>query len=319
MVYKKIISIVLVVFIAACSTSKPNFIIATHDPLLDNNNGPALIVDVCIKADVIGDDDYFVVEEAKTGARELIKNSKECLNCYGIESDLELIPFVCGTLHDVETSPKNFAGKIGAQVEKGHQPFACIDRIKSDDEYLEALKKSVTFVFQKSLQNAQTKLDKKKFKLNSKNNSSIFISEEDFKAATAIIAERTNKETAIIMGIMGNKLSKGKSLTTGALKFSVGIATGLATYGTLPSFAAGATTYQPYIISFPVGDKDQWQMYGGFLNLKSGEVLWTNVAFGYNDPIETKAFSKTQNLEWFFKDLVVKPSKEWVPPGYCKK
>ena len=111
--FRTLVLIIIACSLMACAGSPPASQRLSSHSELSGGSGPALLVDVCVNEDVIGDDDYFVVKEAKEGATAIADATERYLQLNGFRLSLKLIPFVCGALHDVQNRPKRVARAVG--------------------------------------------------------------------------------------------------------------------------------------------------------------------------------------------------------------
>ena len=145
------IGIVFIMVLTGCASQKQKFIVA-HDPIMDQDGGVVLIADVCVKQDVIGDDDYFVITEAKEGAKALLSAARKYLEEKQVKVRTELIPFVCGVFsHGDNNASLKVAERVGGEIKESRPPFAVAPEMSNDPELVDALGKLATDSFQQSM------------------------------------------------------------------------------------------------------------------------------------------------------------------------
>jgi hypothetical protein len=288
----------LMVLTGCAGTPKQKYVVA-HDPIMDQSGGVVLIADVCIKQDVIGDDDYFVIAESKEGAKALLSSARSFLEEKQVNIHSELVPFVCGSLaHGDKNASLKVAERIGGEIKESQPPFAVAQEISSDPELADALGKLAASAFQHSLiQKANNEAMKAKKALPEP--PPMVVSPEELKAATNLIAAKMNAATVLYLGVNGTSISTGKAFAQGLLNVSVGLVTGVAT--ALASGGMVSVWYMP-------GHGVDWRyMAGGLVNLSSGECAWTGWASCPGDPLKAKVVAEQENLNAMLFNLVHKP------------
>jgi hypothetical protein len=291
--------IVFVMVLTGCASPKQKFIVA-HDPIMDENGGVVLIADVCVKQDVIGDDDYFVIAEAKEGAKALLSSARKFLEEKQVMIRNELIPFVCGAFsHGNNNASLKVAERIGEEIKESRPPFAVAPEIGNDPELVDALGKLATDSFQRSMIQ-KTNDEAKRTRKALPGQPPIIVSPDELKAATKLIAEKMGVSSVLYLGVNGTSISTGKAFAQNMLKISVGMVTGVAT-----GLATGGLFWVAYM---PGGDVDWRYMTGGLVNLNSGECSWTSWASGPGDPLKPKVVAEERLLNTMLFSLVHKPA-----------
>lgn len=291
----------LVCLVAACSALPPKSQRLLHHSELEGASGALLMVDVCLNEDLLGDDDYFVVKEAKEGAQALMNAMARYLNATGLSVGTKLIPFVCGALHDPINEPKRVADSIGGAVAKTKQPFGITDELARDPEYLGALQKLATYIFQGAI---VAKSDAAAIK--SKASVSLsFVSSDEASSAASIVAARTHRSSIIYIGVTGNSLSTGKAATLGIARFAVGLAISLAVG---PIMTVGDTSYGLVVI--PGGPADARQMVAGLVDLRSGVLIQSSIVHAGGDPIKPEILTRPDAIQLLLRDLVFTNAKQ---------
>ncbi|MCK5504855.1 MAG: hypothetical protein KAJ10_06815 [Thermodesulfovibrionia bacterium] len=290
------------VLLTACITVAPPTIQRlSHYSELKDEAGTLLVVDVCLKIDTVGDDDYFVIKNAKEGAQAFVNVASQYMLASGLTVVDELF-FVCGALHDNINTPKRIAKTVNGDVELIKQPFAIDNSLMQDAEYISALQDMATFAYQsailKSISIKESNGSSKKLYSSEKtevtdsqdpsSTSKLFISPERVKAAFSVVAERSHRSSLVYIGITGNSRSSGKKLALGSASFLIGMSTGLATgVSVVPFFPADANI-----------------MTAGLINLQSGTLIKSNLVQINGDPMNPEVLAQSYKAHLLLRDLI---------------
>lgn len=274
----------------SCGTPSMVRYVHHHDPIMDKNDGVVLLIDVCNQVDVAGQGDYCIIEESKEVASAIAEPFKTYLEQNGVWVKTEMIPFVCGAYDNPENLPSKVSENIGEDVSEARRPYGIADEFKEDQEYLNALTTLSSYIMEKTLSaNAE--------------NPTPIVDKNQFIDAAKTVKSRTNASSLVYVGVKGRKISGGKKFAQGLLRFTVGVATAVATAGM-------GTGY--YVSYMPGGNVDGRLSIAGMVNLETGELSWKNYNSAQGDPLKTEAMTKYYNIDLLMKDLVYE--KEIIAP-----
>lgn len=298
-----LIGLGLALLLVACAHTPKQAYTVAHDPVMDQNGGVVLIADVCVQKDVVGDEDYFSIAEAKEGAKALLASARSYLQQKQVQVRTELIPFVCGSLaYGNSNTSFKVADRVGGEIKRARPPFAVDPGIKDDPELVDALAKVSADAFQRSTLRRVNDQAKQTRKAGSQP-PPVAVSPEELAAASRLIAEKMNASSVIYLGVNGTSISTGKAVGQGILSAAVGMATGVAT-----GLATGGMVSVMY---FPGYTVDWRYMSCGLVNLDAGQCSWSGWASAPGDPMKPKVVGESKLLETMLHDLVHKP----VPSG----
>jgi hypothetical protein len=286
---------VLCVLFAACSAAPPKNQRVTNDPLLYRDGGVLLVADVCIQQDALGDaHDYFVITEAKAGAQALLDATREYLVNNGIQVSAELIPFVCGAIHDSNNMQFRVATHVNGDVSVGQQPFGVFDEIKDDPDYVNALSTASTYTFQYAMMpSAGSNADSNK---SSSQPPTQLVSSKEFKTAIAQIALRTHASSLLFLSVAGTGTSSGKkTMRVVGNSIIVGILPALVDAGPRTGYHAMPILGHP--------DGMLW-MAGVLVDLKTGALIWSNGVSAYGNPIKPDVVANVKAVKLLLRDLI---------------
>lgn len=295
MFVRNLVTIIVLLAATGCaSTPKVNYI-QHHDPIMDQNGGVVLLVDACDQIDVIGDNDYYVINESKEIAGALVTEIRTYLEQNGVSVSTEIIPFVCGAFDNPENPPAKVAEEAGEKVDEVCKPYCVADEFKNDPGYLNALTSLSTYVFERGMITIMEDYARKKKKLDEFKRPAFIVEDDQFRGAIDIIKARTNASSLLYVGLKGIKVSGGKKFGQGLLSFTVGMATAVATAGL-------GTGY--YLAFMPGGDNDYKYAIAGLANLETKELTWRTWTTKACNPLKTKCASNPKEIERLLKDLV---------------
>lgn len=203
----------------------------------------AIINDVCIARDAIGSDDYFSIEDSQVAESFMLAGAKEYLQQKGYEVVLQQSPFV-GAFKKPDTLFK-VAQREGTEVSDKYSPFYISDSLLTDEPYKQALIKVITQVLQSVEQQESSP-------------SEVFLSKENMQKSLDVIAKRTDADIVLFLIGQGVIVPKGKS-----------VAQGITTAAITTALTLGWFTYARWNVSY-------LDTYAGLVDLKTGEVLWSN-------------------------------------------
>ncbi len=287
----------LLVLVGGCASHPPKFVTTAHDPLLDKNGGVVLFVDTCIKRGAVVSGDCVVVEESRAGAEALLDVVRNYLSANGVRVRTAFIPFVCGALADSENSPQKVANNLNDNVRDGQRPFDVSEDLGSDSNYVHALTKVGTFAFQHPFLPKQ--------EVTSASNDSTdkqmpLVTVEQFRAATAIVAAKTQASSILYIGVSGLSRSTGQNILRGIGSAIIGTVVGVATGG---------------IIVMPGPVPDSRLMSAALIDLETAEVEWSNAVRAHGDPVKPDVIAAQSPIELLLSHLVHKEASTWSPPG----
>lgn len=279
-----------------------------HNPAISKAAGNLMIVDVCLRKDDYGDNDYFAIEESREGATALMNATIQYLEAGGIKIDSKFVPFVCGALHDPNNKPKFVAEAVGDEPSWVSQPFSVASELEHDPEYLAALQNISTFVFQSALFES-TKLDAdkidspyislKRATLDADKIESPYISLEEARAAAALVKARSRRSNLFYIGVTGRSLSTGNAAASQMARFVTGVAISTAIG---PIFTVGDTSYGAVFV--PGGPTDAHQAVAGLVDLDSGTLVKTNVIHAGGDPMNQEVLTRPRAIHLLLSDLI---------------
>ena len=279
--------------ILGCATTTPKreFVLG-HDPLMDQNGGVLLMVDSCILREaMLKTNDCYVVAESKAAAQELLRVSRKYLFDNGVQIHSELIPFVCGALHDANNSPQRVADRIDGPVSMTQQPFCIANEFSNDQEYVTALRNLSTYAFQNAKGPKTTKAANAGATAPSSTGHPQYVAPGDLKTAAALISARTSASSVLYLGMLGKSRTTEKAIAQDVGDVLVGAAIGL---------VLGNVVYVP-------SHNDTSEMCAGLLNLDSGELIWSNCTSPIGDPAKPGTIAQPMMIEALLFDLVHRP------------
>jgi len=241
--------ILLILFLSSCAT-KPRPPInkfvrlgSTYEERIPQVKNIGIINDVCLVRDAVGSDDYFSIDDSKLAESFMLEGAKVYLEQKGYQVDFQFSPFVCA----FKTPEKEFkvADKKGTEVSDRHSPFFTSESLSDDKAYKQTLINAIRQV-QLAVEQKQNAP------------SGIVSFNEKTQKSLKLIAEHTKTETVFF--IVGNGV-----VVPGGKSFGQAVATGVAT-GVL---TLGMVTYSKYDVSY-------LDTYVGLVDLKNGNMLWSN-------------------------------------------
>jgi hypothetical protein len=295
MCLKRLFIILLIgALLAGCSATPPRSGRVSHDPLLDRGNGVLVMLDVCIQQDALGDaDDYFVISESRKGAQALLNASRKYLVDNNISVTAEIIPFVCGARHDANDMPQKIANHRNGTVNNARQPFDTTETIKADPVYADALSKASTYIFQYVMTKALKANESSRQSVDPE--PAVLVTDEEFRAAVALIAERTNVSSIFYIGVAGTSITSGKVAAQHIGRVIIGMATGLATGGLGTNFG---------LIFIPGYQIDGRIMVAALVDPQSSQLTWSNSVRAGGDPAEPEVVANTDALALLLRGLM---------------
>jgi hypothetical protein len=288
---------IAILMVAGCASAPKMTSIQQHDPILDQKGGVVLLVDVCDQIDVVGDDDYFVVNESKEVAKALVKGIRTYLEQNGVQVLSAITPFVCGAFDTPENPPKKFADKAGGIVSEAPKPFGVADEIAHDAEYLNALTTLSTYIHERKMLDIVRYYAKQKRVKNGPQDTVPIINEDRFMEASNVVKAKTDASSILYVGLKGTKISGGKKFAQGLASFTVGMATGIATAGLGTGF---------WIAIMPGHSTDWKYSSAGLVNLESGKLVWSSWSSLQGNPLTPEAVAKPGDTNLLLKGLVLK-------------
>lgn len=256
--------------------------------------GTLLLVDVCLNYSAMGTGDYFVIAEARKGAEALQAATRTFLEAVDMRARTELIPFVCGALHDPVNAPKRVADGIGHPIDMRPQPLWVAPNLAADTAYVDALQTLATGLFRHSVA------------ANGKEKSSGSVSPTDdghARSAAALVAERSGRSSLLYLGVTGHSLSPGMATATGIARVMAGVALSVAVG---PVFTAGGTQYG--VVFVPGGPADKRRMAAALYDLKQSRIVRSGVIEGGGDPTKPEVIAEQDGLTLLLRDLLLSPA-----------
>lgn len=275
--------ILLILFLSSCATKpRPPIIKSvrlgyTYEERIPQVKNIGIINDICLVRDAVGSDDYISIEDSKLAESFMLKSAKVYLEQKGYQVDFHSSPFVCA----FKTPEKEFkvADSKGAEVLDQHSPFFTSESLSDDKAY----KQSLIYAIRQVQQAVEQK---------QKAPSEIVLFDEKTQKSFKLIAEHTKTETVLFL--IGNGV-----IVPGGKSFGQAVATGVIT----GVFTMGMVSYSRYNVSY-------LDTYVGLVDLKNGEMLWSN-SFGWKqvNPIKQDFYLS----RWARTALYYIPTKESPP------
>jgi hypothetical protein len=265
-----------------------------HDPILDQNGGPLVFVDVCNEIDAVGDNDYFAVSESKEVSHALGEGVEDYLNKNGVTVRATINPFVCGALDKPGNPPSKYAEKRGEDVAEAPRPYGISEEVNGDLEYINSLSTLSTYVQERNLLAAAKSYSKNKDAFKELKQ---IVSDEELAGACTVIREKSGAGSLLYVGMAGTKLTGGKKLAQGLASFTIGMITAIATAG------LGTGYYYMYM---PGRNVDWKYSNTGLINLESCKMTWTNWTGRRGNPLEPKEVASQDNMQALLRELVFK-------------
>ena len=282
---KRLSLILLCVLLQGCAAAAPpTSRMLTQHPELKDKAGVLLMVDVCIKRDTVGDDDFFVIENSQLGAATVVKAVTDYFSEIGLTPREKIVPFICGALHDSENLPKKVADRLDGRVEEKIQPFAVDPALEQDSQYVAALQHIATHANQSALSGNNAEL-----------NAQLLADMEKTKTSAAVVAMHSDCSSLIYLGIFGNSLTKGKAFAQGVGQFAVAFTTGMVTAMSTGGYG---------LLIFPHAEKDGYQMTAALMDIGSGSILASNVVHGNGDPMNPEVISQRDPIHLLLREVV---------------
>lgn len=312
----KLTIILTSISLGACAAAvPPKFISSGHNPIIDREGATTnLLVDVCVRYDALGDsEDRFLGADSRTIASEVAANSAAYLSQNGIQLKNTLAPFVCGAVHNGVNEPQRYSYRPEDPISSSAQPLDLSAEASGDASYASALRDISTYIFNKALESGTVKA------INIfAGDTPYSVSQSEFSAAARIVANRLGQPTLLYIGITGIRQSQGKSVlqAAAATALSAGLAAASATAiqqssGTMMT-QSGQLFKPPVVVLYPVYRPSTGiaisQIVAGLVDLRSGDLVWTNSLSGTDT-------SHPDSLGLLLLNIAHKPSEAWSPPG----
>lgn len=284
------ICVFMILVLAGCATP-PKSRQVSYDPLLGRQGGVLLLVDSTVQIDVLAGDDYFVVDEAKSGGQAAISLLRNYIEDRGIHVCGEAVTVGSARLN-VDNSPIVVADNVGGPTRRVRQPLWFSESITNDPQFINALGVISTYAFER----AAVTTDKAKAENNtSKSNIAQLSTINDFRNAAEVIKAKTHASSVLFVGILGKSRSQAKALVQSVGSFAVGMGTAFLTAGL-------GTGY--YLMFMPGHELDGMVMEGALIDLESGQLSWSNTVKTSGDPIKSENMANPQNYYLLFHDLL---------------
>lgn len=286
----RVLSVALLLLVGACGTPAPptSRRVIAHESAADSA-GTMLLVDVCLNYSPLGTDDYFVIANARQGADALAAAARQFFDAGNdVRIRTQLVPFVCGALHDTGNAPKRVAPNVDGEVRVQPQPLWVAPDVAADPEYAAALTVLSSHLFQSSLVPAGT---------------AAAAVPQAVRDAAAVVAGRSGRSSLIYVGVTGHSLSTGKAAAMGAARIATGVALSLAVG---PVFTSGGASYG--VVFVPGGPVDKRQMVAALFDLRQATVIRSNVIHGGGDPMDATVLASREAVQLLLRDVAFAPT-----------
>ena len=280
------------VLLTACSTAAP----PTSRRLVAHASaagatGTLLIVDVCLNHSPLVEGDYFVISQARQGAQALMAATAQYFDASDVRIRSQLIPFVCGALHDEANAPKRVAQAIDGDVSARPQPVWIAPEVAADAEYRDALHTLSTYIFRQGLALAAPQASASAAAPNAAPPAGV-------RQAAAVVAQRSGRSSLIYVGVTGHSLSTAKAATLGVARVAAGVALSLAAG---PIFTAGGMSYS--VVFVPGGPVDKRQMVAALFDLQQATLVRSNVIHSGGDPMKPEVLAGRDAVQLLLRDI----------------
>ena len=286
--------IIVLIMITSCTSAPKIRYVDRHDPIVDHNSKVALLVDVCNQLDVIGEDDYYIIDESKEIASAVVDEIQTYLKLNGISVQTEIIPFVCGAFDSPKNLPVKVAQNKGDSIDEASKPFSISAEFKDDVEYLNALTTLSTYVFERGMVKYLEDSNQKK-KKSDESSIKLIVHDNQFREAVEVVKDRLNVSSLLYVGTKGYKASGAKSFFQGLTSFTVGMVTAVATAGL-------DTGYYSYY--GPGFDSQGLFETAGLINLETKELSWLNYLQSGFDPLAVQWVVNPDQIGLLLDDLI---------------
>ena len=216
----------------------------------------SVIADVCLMRDVLGDDDYWAVQESRSAEGHMLDATKGYLTSKGYEVGYAEAPFV-GAFKDRKKAFKVCDASGGEVVERNPPLFEAKD-LADNQAYRDALLNIIPLIPAAHSQNSDR--------------SNICCSSAEMKDQLSVIAKNTGGDATLFLIGHGSIVSTGKQLTQG---LATGLLTAVLTLGTV--------SVSRHNVSF-------MDTYAVLIDNATGEILWSNAARLKGDGFTDKAY-----------------------------
>jgi hypothetical protein len=267
----------------ACAAAPPSSTVVDHDPTLGRSEGVALLVDVCLQRDGIGDRDYFLIGESELGAQMSQQRLRNYLEDSGIVIR-EQATLVCGARHGGKNSIPAAHG-IGEMISDQTQPLLADSHSAMDETYIAALALISSYAFERAASEGD--------------DSDRAISEPMFRQASSVVRDRTGAASVLFMGALGTSRTGALNAVTNIGRFLVGMGTGFATAG------LGGNYYYVFVPGRKISGR---LLEGALIDLNTGELVWSNAVSVSGNPADPDNWESDQPLDLLFHDLMFQPS-----------
>lgn len=296
MARRTLLALTIAVAVGGCAAPPPTVQrVVAHSAVADAG-GTLLVVDVCLNYSPLGTGDYFVIADARQGARALEAATRPFLDAADMRTRTTLIPFVCGALHDPANAPKRVASEVDGAVSERAQPLWVAPEVATDADYVSALQTLATHVFRRSV----AEYDKDKPLAPDASTNTTADDDERARRAAALVARKSGRTSLLYLGVTGHSLSSGKAAATGIARVIAGVALSVAIG---PVFTAGGAQYG--VVFVPGGPADKRQMAAGLYDLKQGHLVRSRVVGGGGDPMKPEVLAERNGLNLLLRDLLL--------------
>lgn len=300
---------IVIIAITGCSAGKPTYVSYDRHPLLNDESGVVVIVDVCIRRKELIDN-YIIVEESKAVAQSLLSSIRKYLETHNVKVREMIAPTVCGFLSVDKTVSQSVADRIDAEIRQKPSPFGVDNRFSTEPTVVEAFTKVGINAYLKPWVDAENRKNKTKNADYTPIN--LPISKEDFSSASLKISKKLQTNNALYVSIAGISGSGG----LGAANFLSNVAVATVTAGAIgPTNITPNIAYFVGVAPFPTSS-DSWRISASLMNLVGGQIQWSYGLGRGGDPIEPKTINSHKMINDLLGDLVLKDATVWTPPGY---
>jgi hypothetical protein len=243
------------------------------DTKLARINSISIVADVCLFRDVLGDDDYWSVQESQLAKKHMLEAAKTYLMAKGYAVSSVQAPFV-GSFKNKE-KPFRFAEEKGGEIREKIPPLAEADDLAGKPEYRQALLNVIPELL--------------KSRGASQNLPTACCSSGEMKEHVGIIGSHAGGDATLFFVGHGAIVSAGKQLAQG---LGTGLLTAALTLGTVSVYRYNVSWLDTYAI---------------LVDSTTGEILWSNAMRQRGDGFTDADYYDTE--KWPKRILYYLPSK----------
>jgi hypothetical protein len=243
--FRASVVLILLLLLSACAggpTKQYAYVNPDSESKIGGITLVAIIADVCLIKDVLGDDDYWVVQESRSAEGHMLDAAKTNLTGKGYEVVYAQAPFV-GAFKNSEKLFK-VGDTSGGEVTEKNPPLFEAESLADNPVFRDALLKVIPKVPASTGRNS--------------NLPGSCCSDPELKEHLSTIAKNTGGDATLFLVGHGAIVSAGKQITQG-------LATGLLT----AVLTLGMVSVSRYDVSF-------MDSYAVLVDNTTGQVLWSN-------------------------------------------